>query len=51
MIVRANGLNYAFTQREDIVLTAMAHRCPEWSLLGDEREETIQDQNINEISL
>jgi light-independent protochlorophyllide reductase subunit N len=29
MIVRANGLNYAFTQREDIVLTAMAHRCPE----------------------
>jgi light-independent protochlorophyllide reductase subunit N len=26
---RANGLDYAFTQGEDTVLAAMAHRCPE----------------------
>nr|QZJ47920.1 ChlN [Sphagnum palustre] len=44
VVARANGLDYAFTQGEDTVLAAMAHRCPERSLLGDEREETIQDQ-------
>jgi light-independent protochlorophyllide reductase subunit N len=41
---RANGFDYAFTQGEHIVLATMAHRCPKRSLLGDEREETIQDQ-------
>ena len=25
---RANGLDYSFTQGEDTVLTAMAHKCP-----------------------
>nr|AND48517.1 ChlN subunit of protochlorophyllide reductase [Flatbergium sericeum] len=44
VVARANGLDYAFTQGEDTVLAAMAHRCPERSLLGDEREKTIQDQ-------
>ncbi|KAH9530719.1 hypothetical protein CY35_20G022100 [Sphagnum magellanicum] len=44
VVARANGLDYAFTQGEDTVLAAMAHRCPERSLLGDQREETIQDQ-------
>jgi len=42
-------LNYAFTQGEDTVLAAMAHRCPERSLLGDQREETIQDQAMRKI--
>jgi light-independent protochlorophyllide reductase subunit N len=44
VVARANGLDYAFTQGEDTVLAAMAHRCPKQSLLGDERKETIQDQ-------
>ena len=29
IVARANGLDYAFTQGEDTVLAAMAHRCPE----------------------
>nr|AND48193.1 ChlN subunit of protochlorophyllide reductase [Flatbergium novo-caledoniae] len=44
VVARANGLDYAFTQGEDTVLAAMAHRCPERSLLGDKKEKTIQDQ-------
>nr|YP_009315072.1 Protochlorophyllide reductase subunit N [Titanophycus setchellii]SCW23527.1 Protochlorophyllide reductase subunit N [Titanophycus setchellii] len=28
IVARANGLDYAFTQGEDTVLAAMAHRCP-----------------------
>lgn len=28
VVARANGLDYAFTQGEDTVLSAMAHRCP-----------------------
>nr|AYW15392.1 photochlorophyllide reductase subunit N [Jamesonia brasiliensis] len=30
IVARANGLDYAFTQGEDTVLAAMAHRCPEY---------------------
>ena len=33
LVARANGLDYAFTQGEDTVLAAMAHRCPERSSL------------------
>jgi light-independent protochlorophyllide reductase subunit N len=29
IVARANGLDYAFTQGEDTVLAAIAHRCPE----------------------
>nr|YP_010881316.1 protochlorophyllide reductase ChlN subunit [Fossombronia foveolata]WIA67269.1 protochlorophyllide reductase ChlN subunit [Fossombronia foveolata] len=29
VVARANGLDYAFTQGEDTVLAAVAHRCPE----------------------
>ena len=32
LVARANGLDYAFTQGEDTVLAAMAHRCPEYHL-------------------
>jgi light-independent protochlorophyllide reductase subunit N len=32
VVARANGLDYAFTQGEDTVLSAMAHRCPDWSI-------------------
>jgi light-independent protochlorophyllide reductase subunit N len=31
VVARANGLDYAFTQGEDTVLAAMAHRCPPWN--------------------
>nr|YP_009548550.1 protochlorophyllide reductase ChlN subunit [Tryonia myriophylla]AYW15371.1 protochlorophyllide reductase ChlN subunit [Tryonia myriophylla] len=31
IVARANGLDYAFTQGEDTVLAAMAHRCPEYN--------------------
>jgi len=30
VVARANGLDYAFTQGEDTVLAAMAHRCPDY---------------------
>ena len=30
LVARANGLDYAFTQGEDTVLAAIAHRCPEY---------------------
>nr|QWW93413.1 protochlorophyllide reductase ChlN subunit [Notoscyphus lutescens] len=33
IVARANGLDYAFTQGEDTVLAAMAHRCPEQEIL------------------
>jgi hypothetical protein len=29
--------------------TAMAHHCPERTLLGDEREDTIQDQTMRKL--
>jgi light-independent protochlorophyllide reductase subunit N len=44
VLAKANGLDYAFTQGEDIILTAMAHHCPKQNLLVDGREETIQDE-------
>jgi light-independent protochlorophyllide reductase subunit N len=48
VVARANGLDYAFTQGEDTVLAAMAHRCPEQILLID-RKKVIQDSNIPKI--
>nr|WGO60188.1 photochlorophyllide reductase subunit N [Aneura pinguis]WGO60274.1 photochlorophyllide reductase subunit N [Aneura pinguis] len=39
VVARANGLDYAFTQGEDTVLAAMAHRCPECKVwVGEEKE-------------
>ena len=40
VVARANGLDYAFTQGEDTVLAAMAHRCP-----------TLLDSNVGERSV
>nr|YP_010969864.1 photochlorophyllide reductase subunit N [Pteris arisanensis]WNR49077.1 photochlorophyllide reductase subunit N [Pteris arisanensis] len=37
VVARANGLDYAFTQGEDTVLAAMAHRCPEYKHCGIDR--------------
>nr|YP_009668283.1 ChlN [Bazzania praerupta]QCW59058.1 ChlN [Bazzania praerupta] len=41
IVARANGLDYAFTQGEDTVLAAMAHRCPE-------QENLVVDKHENE---
>nr|YP_009578885.1 photochlorophyllide reductase subunit N [Pseudotaxus chienii]AZN62461.1 ChlN [Pseudotaxus chienii]QBK34391.1 photochlorophyllide reductase subunit N [Pseudotaxus chienii]QBK36441.1 photochlorophyllide reductase subunit N [Pseudotaxus chienii]QVX28185.1 photochlorophyllide reductase subunit N [Pseudotaxus chienii]QYB22382.1 photochlorophyllide reductase subunit N [Pseudotaxus chienii] len=43
LVARANGLDYAFTQGEDTVLAAMAHRCPEPEFSVSERKKTIQN--------
>ena len=48
VVARANGLDYAFTQGEDTVLAAMAHRCPEQTMLV-EKKKIIQDSNIQEF--
>jgi light-independent protochlorophyllide reductase subunit N len=37
VVARANGLDYAFTQGEDTVLAALAHRCPEKSIGQQDR--------------
>ena len=37
VVARANGLDYAFTQGEDTVLSAMAQKCPESSLKSEEK--------------
>lgn len=42
VVARANGLDYAFTQGEDTVLAAMAHRCPELA------PTSIQNNSVNE---
>jgi len=39
VVARANGLDYAFTQGEDTVLAAMAHRCPDKSPIADSEKE------------
>lgn len=41
IVARANGLDYAFTQGEDTVLAAIAHRCPE-------QENLIENSQRNE---
>jgi len=48
VVARANGLDYAFTQGEDTVLAAMAHRCPEQTMLIGKKK-IIQDSNIQEF--
>jgi light-independent protochlorophyllide reductase subunit N len=49
VVARANGLNYAFTQGDDIISATMAHHYVEWISLGDEREESIQDQTMRNL--
>nr|YP_009668034.1 ChlN [Jubula hutchinsiae]QCW58809.1 ChlN [Jubula hutchinsiae] len=48
VVARANGLDYAFTQGEDTVLAAMAHRCPEQNLLIGKKQE-IKDKKGKEL--
>nr|ASN73922.1 photochlorophyllide reductase subunit N [Aneura pinguis]WGO58984.1 photochlorophyllide reductase subunit N [Aneura pinguis]WGO59070.1 photochlorophyllide reductase subunit N [Aneura pinguis]WGO59156.1 photochlorophyllide reductase subunit N [Aneura pinguis]WGO60704.1 photochlorophyllide reductase subunit N [Aneura pinguis] len=49
VVARANGLDYAFTQGEDTVLAAMAHRCPECKVRAGEEQE-IQSESPQKFS-
>ena len=46
VVARANGLDYAFTQGEDTVLAAMAHRCP-----SSNNQLSLNDSITNKDSL
>nr|YP_009315479.1 Protochlorophyllide reductase subunit N [Liagora brachyclada]SCW24137.1 Protochlorophyllide reductase subunit N [Liagora brachyclada] len=49
IVARANGLDYAFTQGEDTVLAAMAHRCPDTNskhFPQDNKKSTAIDNGI-----
>ena len=45
VVARANGLDYAFTQGEDTVLAAMAHRCPTQTIKNENVSSTIDENN------
>ena len=49
VVARANGLDYAFTQGEDTVLAAMAHRCPQRNHIKNQEYYIIQDQAIQDL--
>ena len=46
VVARANGLDYAFTQGEDTVLAAMAHRCPTSELPRSDENRILSDQPL-----
>nr|YP_009667786.1 ChlN [Schistochila macrodonta]QCW58561.1 ChlN [Schistochila macrodonta] len=48
IVARANGLDYAFTQGEDTVLAAMAHRCPEQEILISKKKKIV-DKSVEEL--
>ncbi len=45
VVARANGLDYAFTQGEDTVLAAMAHRCPQPEPMTAQKANDGKDRN------
>ncbi|ELR99606.1 ferredoxin:protochlorophyllide reductase (ATP-dependent) subunit N [Gloeocapsa sp. PCC 73106] len=47
VVARANGLDYAFTQGEDTVLAAMAHKCPEIARETEKQERNPIQKLIN----
>jgi light-independent protochlorophyllide reductase subunit N len=51
VVARANGLDHAFTQGEDTVLAAMAHRCPtkESSILIEQTSENNEQWPLNKV--
>jgi len=59
VVARANGLDYAFTQGEDTVLAAIAHRCPmasqptytpssSKSQIGSQKHEVLGSQELKD---
>uniref|UniRef100_A0AAT9UT51 Light-independent protochlorophyllide reductase subunit N n=1 Tax=Pallavicinia longispina TaxID=280536 RepID=A0AAT9UT51_9MARC len=51
VVARANGLDYAFTQGEDTVLAAMAHRCPDQELPLKNEQKIENKLKKNELYL
>jgi light-independent protochlorophyllide reductase subunit N len=54
VVARANGLDYAFTQGEDTVLAAMAHRCPSFSpsiSQKQQQKQRVQERNKEQAPL
>jgi light-independent protochlorophyllide reductase subunit N len=53
VVARANGLDYAFTQGEDTVLAAMAHRCPNQELTKSSNSDLVDKvpENSTQSSL
>lgn len=51
VVARANGLDYAFTQGEDTVLAAMAHRCPSKNPVLTEQKQEVTKSLQNERSV
>lgn len=49
VVARANGLDYAFTQGEDTVLAAMAHRCPKGNAVVEESEKQERGNAITSL--
>ena len=49
VVARANGLDYAFTQGEDTVLAAMAHRCPPFSKTEQEGNRAVGESTRNVV--
>ena len=47
VVARANGLDYAFTQGEDTVLAAMAHKCPEKAPESEKQERNAIHKLLN----
>lgn len=47
VVARANGLDYAFTQGEDTVLAAMAHRCPNQELTKSSNSDLVDKVSEN----
>ena len=47
VVARANGLDYAFTQGEDTVLAAMAHRCPNQELIKSSNSDLVDKVSEN----
>ena len=50
VVARANGLDYAFTQGEDTVLSSMAQRCPQKDLKSSNKGSIVKVYNHNEYN-
>jgi light-independent protochlorophyllide reductase subunit N len=51
VVARANGLDYAFTQGEDTVLAALAHRCPAIESVSSAKPDANAEYSKNSLVL
>ena len=49
VVARANGLDYAFTQGEDTVLAALAHRCPSIESLPSLKDSLAKPSEVSSL--